>query len=99
MNTIQTAIVTATAGLVGSETVRRFCSKVPFVFTSTNKLYGNTPNRLPLVGPSRIGDHIWWISDVSKFASRYPGWQLPKTVRDILAEIHEYNLPKWKAEA
>ena len=47
---------------------------------------------------NRIGDHIWWISDVSKFASHYPGWHLTKTVRDILTEIREYNLPKWRAE-
>ncbi len=48
---------------------------------------------------NRIGDHIWWISDVRKFASHYPSWHLTKTVRDILTEIHEYNLPKWKAES
>jgi CDP-paratose 2-epimerase len=22
----------------------------------------------------RSGDHIWWISDVSKFKSHYPDW-------------------------
>ena len=24
---------------------------------------------------NRSGDHIWWISDVSKFKSHYPGWE------------------------
>jgi CDP-paratose 2-epimerase len=28
---------------------RKFCPEVPFIFTSTNKVYGETPNRLPLI--------------------------------------------------
>lgn len=48
---------------------------------------------------NRIGDHIWWVSDVSKFQAHYPDWQLTKNVRDILEEILEYNLPRWKKEA
>lgn len=31
------------------EGARRYCRDVPFIFTSTNKVYGDTPNRLPLV--------------------------------------------------
>ena len=46
-----------------------------------------------------IGDHVWRISDVRKFASHYPAWRLTKTGRDILADIREYNLHRWKAEA
>src|SRR5215213_5348785 len=30
------------------EAAREFCPETPFVFTSTNKVYGDTPNRLPL---------------------------------------------------
>src|SRR6202790_5116888 len=30
------------------EATRNFCPEAPFVFTSTNKVYGDTPNRLPL---------------------------------------------------
>ncbi len=51
------------------------------------------------VETNRIGDHIWWVSDVSKFQSHYPDWKLTKNVRDILEEILEYNLPRWKKEA
>ena len=51
------------------------------------------------VETNRIGDHIWWVSDVSKFQAHYPDWKLTKTVRDILAEILEYNLPRWKKES
>jgi CDP-paratose 2-epimerase len=30
------------------EAVRAYCPEAPFIFTSTNKVYGDTPNRLPL---------------------------------------------------
>lgn len=31
------------------EATRRHCPEAPFIFTSTNKVYGDTPNRLPLI--------------------------------------------------
>src|SRR5947209_5081061 len=37
---------------------------------------------------SRIGDHIWWISDVRKFQSHYPNWKFRYGMREILKEIH-----------
>ncbi len=46
---------------------------------------------------NRIGDHIWWVSDVSKFSSHYPGWSLTKNTEDILGEIHEHNKERWAA--
>jgi len=30
------------------EAARKFCPEAPFIFCSTNKVYGDTPNRLPL---------------------------------------------------
>lgn len=38
---------------------------------------------------SRIGDHLWWISDVSKFAGHYPEWRLTYDVEAICREIYE----------
>lgn len=35
----------------------------------------------------RIGDHIWWISDTSKFQQDYPGWIQRFNVTDILEQI------------
>jgi CDP-paratose 2-epimerase len=34
------------------ETTRCYCPDAPFIFTSTNKVYGDTPNHLPLVEQS-----------------------------------------------
>ena len=41
------------------------------------------------VDKSRIGDHIWWISDVSKFRSHYPGWQYKFGIEDTIKQIYE----------
>ena len=40
------------------------------------------------VEDNRIGDHIWWISDVRKFQSQYPGWKFRYGLKEILDEIH-----------
>ncbi len=39
------------------------------------------------VDENRKGDHICYISDLRKFKSHYPNWQLTKSVDDILKEI------------
>ncbi len=44
---------------------------------------------------NRVGDHIWWISDVRKFKNHYPGWDLTFNVRDILTEIFTTNSSRW----
>jgi CDP-paratose 2-epimerase len=44
---------------------------------------------------NRTGDHIWWISDLSKFQSHYPNWQLTYDVPRILQEIHDNNAERW----
>lgn len=41
---------------------------------------------------NRIGDHMWWVSDVRKFQAHYPEWQYNYAIRDILEEIHENSL-------
>src|SRR5438067_1448562 len=127
------------------EAARKFCPEAPFIFTSTNKVYGDTPNQQQLrdnihsfdlvnafeefiraprsgevynIGGSRhsncslleaielceeisgrklkwsyeetnrIGDHIWWISNVRKFQQHYPAWQFRYGLREMLEEIH-----------
>ena len=36
---------------------------------------------------NRIGDHIWWISDMSRFMSHYPEWQLQHNLIDIMQTV------------
>ena len=40
------------------------------------------------VEDNRIGDHVWWISDVRKFQSHYPDWQYKYDLQAILEEIY-----------
>lgn len=47
------------------------------------------------VDSNRIGDHIWWISDVQKFKNHYPEWSLTYTVPGILKEIFAQNTSRW----
>lgn len=41
--------INATGTLVLLEATRKYCPDACFVFTSTNKVYGDTPNKLPLI--------------------------------------------------
>jgi len=38
---------------------------------------------------NRIGDHIWYISDVYKFRSHYPGWEYKYDIKMILSDMIE----------
>lgn len=38
---------------------------------------------------NRIGDHIWYVSDVRKFQSHYPEWQYEYDIDGILGEIYQ----------
>jgi CDP-paratose 2-epimerase len=36
---------------------------------------------------NRIGDHIWYISDVSKFKNHFPGWSYTYNIEETLKEM------------
>jgi CDP-paratose 2-epimerase len=44
---------------------------------------------------NRIGDHIWYISDLSKFKNKYPNWSIKYNVNQILKEIYDKNVERW----
>jgi CDP-paratose 2-epimerase len=37
---------------------------------------------------NRVGDHIWWVSDVRKFQSHYPEWRYRYDLEGLIGEIH-----------
>lgn len=47
------------------------------------------------VETNRIGDHIWWISDIKKFKRHYPAWDLSYGITQILEEIFHQNVIRW----
>jgi CDP-paratose 2-epimerase len=46
---------------------------------------------------NRIGDHIWYVSDLGKFCGHYPDWHLEYDVPALLREIYEVNRERWLA--
>ena len=47
---------------------------------------------------ARIGDHMWWISDLDAFKADYPEWDLTFGIEEVLRDIHDSNAEKWLAE-
>ena len=52
------------------------------------KLSGNKLD-YEYIDANRIGDHIWWISDVSKFKTHYPEWQYKFGIDETIKQIYE----------
>ena len=48
---------------------------------------------------ARMGDHRWWISDVSEFERDYPDWKLEYDLRTTVQEIHDANVEHWTEAA
>ena len=44
---------------------------------------------------NRIGDHIWYVSDLDKFKSHYPKWKINYTIEKIMEEMCQENYKKW----
>jgi len=44
---------------------------------------------------NRIGDHIWYISDCTKFATHYPNWRQKYDLRACIRDIFEHNVERW----
>ena len=49
------------------------------------------------VDDNRIGDHIWYVSDLRRFQKDYPDWELKYDVPKIIAEIYEALREREKA--
>jgi CDP-paratose 2-epimerase len=47
---------------------------------------------------NRAGDHIWYVSDMTKFRAHYPGWSQRSDLGALLTEILEKNAERWQAE-
>ena len=47
---------------------------------------------------NRIGDHIWYISDIRKFQSHYPEWRQEYDLRKLAQDIYDKNTERWMTE-
>ena len=40
-----------------------------------------------IIKQNRIGDHIWYITNLKKFKKNYPNWKLKYSLKKIISEI------------
>jgi CDP-paratose 2-epimerase len=66
------------------------CSMVEAI-TLCEEISGNKMN-YKYVETNRIGDHVWWISDVQKFREHYPDWNWKWDLQATLVEMHQNML-------
>jgi hypothetical protein len=61
---------------------------------------GNYSNEMQIsyCDQNRTGDHIWYISDLSRFQKQYPKWTMRYDVRRILEEMYTVNRNQWESE-
>ena len=45
---------------------------------------------------NRTGDHIWWITDYSKFSKDFPKWKIRYKLDKILKNIASHEIEKSK---
>jgi CDP-paratose 2-epimerase len=48
---------------------------------------------------NRVGDHIWYVSDIAKFRRHYPGWGLEHDMESLLAAVLEGQRARLMAAA
>lgn len=48
---------------------------------------------------NRIGDHIWYVSDVNKFKKHYPGWNFKYDLNTTLVEMYDNMSKRYLATA
>lgn len=51
-----------------------------------------TKAKVEYIDDNRIGDHIWYISDVSKFKADYPNWEYTYNNDKIIQELCEFAI-------
>ena len=59
----------------------------------------NIKSRYKVLEKNRIGDHIWWITDNSKFKKDYPKWKIKNSLTKCLEQMINFeqkNLKKFK---
>lgn len=45
----------------------------------------------------RVGDHIWWLSDMSRFLADHPGYRQTMDIDAIVRDIHDQGRARWSA--
>lgn len=65
---------------------------------SINEIAGTNWTNYTISETNRIGDHIWYISDVGKFKSDYPEWRIKISLGEILKQMIEFEADTLKSQ-
>jgi CDP-paratose 2-epimerase len=57
------------------------------VINKVNFLLGKNWNKFSIQKENRIGDHKWYITDLTKFKKDYPEWELKISLDETIKEI------------
>jgi CDP-paratose 2-epimerase len=71
------------------------CSILEVIDIINKKLQTNW-NNYSISDINRIGDHIWYISNIDKFKTDYPHWNITKTLNDTLDDMINFELKRIK---
>jgi CDP-paratose 2-epimerase len=71
------------------------CSIIEAINLINKKLSKNW-DKYTISDKNRIGDHIWYISNLSKFKTHYPNWDITKTLDNTLDEMITCEIRKIK---
>jgi CDP-paratose 2-epimerase len=70
---------------------------IPVLFWEAFKLvekYSGKTQVYSYVDENRIGDHICYISDLSKMRAHYPNWDITVSLEETIRQIVEKQLEK-----
>ena len=56
----------------------------------------NKKSKFKILKKNRIGDHIWWITDNSKFKKDYPNWKLKVNLKKSLKKIILHEIKNFR---
>ena len=54
-------------------------------------LLTNSKIKRKIIKTPRVGDHIWYISNTSKFKKDYPNWKQIYNTKKIIEELIEHQ--------
>jgi CDP-paratose 2-epimerase len=61
-----------------------------------NEIAGTNWKNYTISEENRIGDHIWYITDLGKFKKDYPNWDITISLRETIKEMVEFEKSKIK---
>ena len=61
------------------------CSIIEVIELMKNKY--KSKSKITYIKKNRTGDHIWWITDSSKFSKFYPNWKIRQNLDKIIKKI------------